>query len=401
MHCSFSGKVMNHLWSYRWRIPAELLAVLVLIPMQPCLAQIAPPATALQEQSVGDAVASPGPLASHLSADLRRSAIKAAMRKVADWQLARVQGKPSQDWTFAALYAGMIAASATLKDPRYAQLVEQASQEFHWQLGPRQTHADDQAIGQSYLALYRQTRDQSTIAPLEAQFDRLLLLPDDPAKPVWWWCDALFMAPPVWSGLAQVTNQRKYLDYMDREWWITTHLLFDPQEHLFSRDATFLNRHEANGQKIFWSRGNGWVMGGIVRVMEVMPKDYPTRPRYERLYREMAEKIATIQGNDGLWRPGLLDAHAYPLPETSGSAFFTYALAWGIHHRLLDRKRFTPVVARAWKGLLAHVYEDGRLGCVQPIGAAPDAFQQSSSYVYGVGAFLLAGSEITQLSSAR
>jgi len=115
----------------------------------------------------------------------------------------------------------------------------------------------------------------------------------------------------------------------------------------------------------------------------------------------MAEKIRSIQSDDGLWRPGLLDARAYPLPETSGSAFFTYALAWGIHHHLLDRKRFTPVIARAWKGLLAHVYEDGRLGCIQPVGASPDSFAASSSYVYGVGAFLLAGSELAQLSAGR
>ena len=380
----------------RWPILARLFAVVMAVEV--CCAQISSPAVA--PQPAGDAVANPGPL-SHLSAGLSRGAIRSAMRKVADWQLARVQAKPSEDWTFAALYTGMIAASDTLEDPRYRQVVEQAGENFHWQLGPRQTHADDQAIGQSYLALYRRAPDPRKIAPLEAQFDRILLLPDDPAKPVWWWSDALFMAPPVWSGLAQLTHQPKDLDYMDRQWWITVGLLYDPAEHLFSRDATFLDRHEANGKKIFWSRGNGWVMGGIVRVLETMPLDHPARPRYEALYRDMAEKIRSIQSDDGLWRPGLLDAQAYPLPETSGSAFFTYALAWGIHHHLLDRKRFSPVVARAWKGLLTHVYEDGRLGCIQPVGASPDAFEASSSYVYGVGAFLLAGSELAQLSPRR
>jgi unsaturated rhamnogalacturonyl hydrolase len=97
------------------------------------------------------------------------------------------------------------------------------------------------------------------------------------------------------------------------------------------------------------------------------PLDHPSRPRYEALYRDLPEKIRSIQSDDGLWRPGLLDARAYPLPETSGSAFFTCALAWRIHHHLLNRKRFSPVVARAWKGLPAHVCEDGRLGCIQPL----------------------------------
>jgi unsaturated rhamnogalacturonyl hydrolase len=382
--------------SGRCPIPARLFALVMAVEV--CCAQISSPAVA--PPPAGDAPLNPGPL-SHLSAGLSRGAIRNAMRKVADWQLARLPAKPSEDWTFAALYTGMIAASDTLEDPRYRQVVEQAGETFEWQLGPRQTHADDQAIGQSYLALYRRAPDPRKIAPLQAQFDRILLLPDDSAKPVWWWSDALFMAPPVWSGLAQLTHQPKYLDYMDRQWWITVGLLYDPAEHLFSRDATFLDRHEANGKKIFWSRGNGWVMGGIVRVLETMPLDHPARPRYEALYRDMAEKIRSIQSDDGLWRPGLLDARAYPLPETSGSAFFTYALAWGIHHHLLNRKRFSPVVARAWKGLLAHVYEDGRLGCIQPVGASPDAFQASSSYVYGVGAFLLAGSELAQLSRGR
>jgi rhamnogalacturonyl hydrolase YesR len=112
----------------------------------------------------------------------------------------------------------------------------------------------------------------------------------------------------------------------------------------------------------------------------------------------MARAVSAIQGTDGLWRPGLLDADAYKLPEVSGSAFITYALAWGIRNSLLDRKQYLPVVEKAWKGLLTHVYQDGRLGCIQPIGAAPGAFTPTSSYVFGVGAFLLAGSEVYELS---
>jgi unsaturated rhamnogalacturonyl hydrolase len=113
----------------------------------------------------------------------------------------------------------------------------------------------------------------------------------------------------------------------------------------------------------------------------------------------MAAAIAPLQSSDGFWRPGLLDAEAYPLPENSGSAFITYALAYGVREHLLDRKRYLPVVRKAWVGLLSHIYEDGRLGCIQPIGAAPGAFTPTSSYVYGVGAFLLASSEIYKLAN--
>jgi rhamnogalacturonyl hydrolase YesR len=112
----------------------------------------------------------------------------------------------------------------------------------------------------------------------------------------------------------------------------------------------------------------------------------------------MASRLASLQGEDGLWRPGLLNAPAYPLPEVSGSAFYVYALAWGIDHGILDRAMYLPVVEKGWAGLVTHIYADGRLGCIQPIGSTPDAFKPQSSYVYGVGAFLMAGSELRQLA---
>jgi rhamnogalacturonyl hydrolase YesR len=115
----------------------------------------------------------------------------------------------------------------------------------------------------------------------------------------------------------------------------------------------------------------------------------------------MAERVAGLQGADGLWRSGLLDAGAYPLPEVSGSAFFIYSLAWGINHGLLNRSNYLPIVQKGWAGLLSHIYEDGRLGCIQPIGGAPGVFKPSSSYVYGVGAFLLAGSEVDRLAQGK
>jgi len=321
------------------------------------------------------------------------------MRKVADWQLSRIQDAPSQDWTFATLYLGLLAASDTLKDDRYQNDVLTVASHFDWTLGPRKSHADDQAIGQSYLWLYGQDHDAQRIAPLEAQFNEIIELPDDPQKPVWWWCDALFMAPPVWAGLAKVTGQPKYLNYMDMEWKITDSLLWDPQEHLFFRDSSYFDKREKNGRKVFWSRGNGWVMGGLVRVLDEMPAKSPRRPFYEAKLREMAAVVASIQGTDGLWRPGLLDAADYPNPEVSGSSFFIYAMAWGINHNVLKRKVYLPVVERGWRGLVKHIYADGRLGDIQPVGAAPGAYTPSSSYVFGTGAFLLAGAEIERMAS--
>lgn len=348
--------------------------------------------------SVGDAPENPGRLAG-LSGATQPAAVKAAMRKVADWQLARVRGSYSQDWTYATLYVGMMAASDTLRDNRYNAYVEDVADHYDWNLGPRQTHADDQAIGQSFLRLYQQHPAPRRIAPLRAQFDTIMKQPDDPQKPVWWWCDALFMAPPVWTQLASITHRDEYIAYMDHEWKVTSKLLWDPQEHLYFRDSSFFDKREKNGSKIFWSRGNGWVMGGLVEVLTYLPQNDPRRPFYVEQFRQMAEKLRTLQSPDGLWRPGLLDAADYPSPEVSGSAFFVYAMAWGVNHGLLDSAQYLPVVKRGWSGLVAQIYEDGRLGSIQPVGAAPGAYAPGSSYVFGTGSFLLAGSEVAHLGA--
>jgi unsaturated rhamnogalacturonyl hydrolase len=347
---------------------------------------------------VGDTPSTPLPLASDLSPKLTRKNVSHAMEKVADWQLNRAEPGFNQDWTFAALYTGFMAVPKAVNGEKYQQAMLRMSQKFDWQPGPRVPNADDQAIGQTYLDLYFRYHDKATIAPIRARMDALMALPDDPQKPLWWWCDALFMAPPVLAKLSRATGDRKYLDFMNHEWWITSHLLYSPPNHLFFRDQTFLDKHQANGRSIFWSRGNGWVFAGLARVLTEMPKDYPERAKYVAQFREMAQEIASLQGADGLWRPGLLDADAYKLPENSGSAFFTYGFAWGINSGILEAAKYRPVVEKAWQGLLSHIYQDGRLGSIQPVGAAPGDFTAASSYVFGTGAFLLAGAEVYRLA---
>jgi rhamnogalacturonyl hydrolase YesR len=365
-------------------------------------AQSAPPSAApvnTERNAVGDAPDNPGPLAADLSADLTHAAIHKAAKKVADWELARVEPTLNQQWTYAALYDGMLAASRTTGDARYHDAMVKMSQQFDWKLlNARFPHADDMALGRTYLDLYRDTRDTTRMADTKATMDRLIVRQDDPQKLLWWWCDALFMAPPVLARMSTITGDRRYLDYMDKEWWETSASLYDPEEHLYFRDSRYFTQKQQNGKKIFWSRGNGWVMGAFVQVLSEMPKDYPSRDKYVAQFRQMAEKLAAIQGKDGLWRSGLLDPDAYDLPEISGSAFYTYGMAWGIRKGILDRKTFEPVVKRAWAGILAHVYADGRLGSIQPIDGQPGKFQPSASYVYGVGGFLLAASELDALA---
>jgi unsaturated rhamnogalacturonyl hydrolase len=108
----------------------------------------------------------------------------------------------------------------------------------------------------------------------------------------------------------------------------------------------------------------------------------------------MAGKIASIQGEDGFWRSSLLDPASLPNPETSGTGFFTFGFAWGINQGLLERTRFESIVRRGWGAMITALHADGMLGWVQQIGAAPGSATKDSTEVYGVGALLLAGSEI-------
>ena len=369
--------------------------------------QPAPPATAaaaaassVERATAGDAPDNPGPLATDISPALTHAAIRHAAKKVGDWQLAHAEATFNLQWTYAALYDGLLAASRLTSDPRYHDAVLHMAEHNQWKLlNDRFPHADDMAVGQAYLDLYLEKHDPSRDADTKAILDRLVIRPDDPDKLLWWWCDALFMAPPVLARMSVITGDPRYLNYMDKEWWETSASLYDPTDHLFFRDSRYFTQKQDNGQKLFWSRGNGWVMGAFVKVLTVMPKDFPTRPKYLAQYREMAARIAQIQGSDGLWRSGLLDPAAYDLPEISGSAFFAYSIAWGINNGLLDRAKYEPVVRRAWAGIVPHIYADGRLGSIQPIDGAPGKFKPSASYVYGVGGFLLAASEVDKLAT--
>jgi rhamnogalacturonyl hydrolase YesR len=348
--------------------------------------------------AAGDQPDDPGPLATGLSAKLKHRDIQRAMKLVADWQIKHSDDRYNIDWTYAALYDGLLAASRTTGDRRYHDWVLKVARDYKWQLAPRFAHADDEAIGLTYLTFYNESHNPEELAPTREGMDKLIARPDDPGKNLWWWCDALYMSPKVLAELSRTTNDHRYIDLMDHEWWITSGALYDHAEHLYYRDDRFFTMRESNGQKIFWSRGNGWVLAGLAMVLDRMPDNYPPRGKYVEQYKQMAARIADLQPKDGVWRASLLDPASYPNPEISGTAFFTYGLAWGIHHGFLDRKKYLPIVMKSWQGMLTHIYADGRLGSIQPIGGEPGKFKPSSSYVYGVGAFLLAGSELNQIS---
>lgn len=347
--------------------------------------------------------------AAQAAASLQQPAVVLrTMERVADWQLAHPTGYPLEDWTEAVGDAGMMALAGISGSDRYLQAMRSAAEKNGWRLGPSMYHADDYAVGQTYAELYQHFREPHMLAPMRAQFDFMLEHPRPGSlnwktpgvQQRWSWCDALFMGPPAWARLSAVTGDARYLDFAIRNWWLTSEFLYDRDEHLYFRDSRFFGQREANGAKVFWGRGNGWVMGGLVRMLQYIPQQHPERARFVAQYREMAQRLLGLQQADGLWRSSLLDPASYPNRESSGTALYTYALAWGVNQGLLPRGEFEPAVRKAWQALDSHVTAEGKLIHVQPIGEDPRKFDPQSTDVFAVGAFLLAGSELYRMGLA-
>ncbi|WP_420154251.1 glycoside hydrolase family 88/105 protein [Siphonobacter sp.] len=332
--------------------------------------------------------------------------IKETMVKVTDWQLSHPKHTPT-DWTNGAFYSGVFAAYETTKSSRILDSLMAMGERNRWLPGPRFDHADDIAICQTYIDLYRIKKDRRMIQATIDSVQKVRRVPGREIKNhgiTWWWCDALFMAPPVLVKLSQTLKDPSYLTQNDTLFKQTYDLLYNSEERLYARDASYLvnsqgeGKREANGKKVFWSRGNGWVMGGLVKVLQELPKNHPTRDFYLTQYKQMSDRLASLQQADGLWRSSLLDPDSFPGGEGSGTGFDCYALAWGVNQGILDKAKFKPVVQKAWQGLNTLLTPEGKVGWVQPIGADPRRnFSAESWEVYGAGAYLLAGSEVIKM----
>lgn len=323
------------------------------------------------------------------------------MRRVFDWQVGHLWSTQqpidhrwgTRGWVHGAFLTGVMEAYRSTGDEAYLAYAQATAERNGWEVGPRLEHADDHIVGQTYLELEAMDPDPAKYAAVQRTFDALIA-EAKPGRKLWWWCDALYMAPPTLAKLATVTGDARYWEALERWYWDTTAYLYDPAEQLFYRDDRFFNPEDGN--KIFWSRGNGWVVAGLARLLDVLPADYPSRGRYEELYRAMATRLVALQPADGLWRADLLRGDT-PHGEASGSAFFCYAIAWGLNHGLLEGASYRAAVDRAWAALQTCVAEDGHLGWVQPIGSAPDHYDATTWQEYGSGAFLAAGSQVRLL----
>lgn len=357
-------------------------------------------------------------------ASFRRGEVIALAEKVANYELAMLAGgelPPSTNpdtadprgWIQGTFFVGLTALADRSSNAIYRQAILARGRSNQWQLGKRVYHADDHVIGATYIWASEHGAGPEAIASLRAQFDKILRYPpqvtlehreyDDPrgvgCDQRWCWSDALFMAPPVWFELAQVTGDTRYSQYASAEFNATTDYLYDTGEHLYRRDSRFANRRGPNGEKIFWSRGVGWVFAGLARSIPHLPHGDATRARMETLFREIAAKLIELQKSDGYWAPSLLASPEGTPPESSGTAFFTYGLAWGLKNKLLTGREYEIATQNGWRALVRAVHPDGKLGYVQQVSDRPDDVKYEDTQLYGVGGFLLAATAIADLDS--
>ena len=315
--------------------------------------------------------------------------------------------RPSNIWTRAVYYEGLMALYSLNPDKTYLDYAVSWGNAHQWGLrdGIKTRNADNQCCGQTYLDLYEIDKDPERMKDIKASVD--LMIASDKIDD-WTWIDALQMAMPVFAKLSVITGDQKYSErmyemYMDSK---VKQGFYNTKDKLWWRDKDFRPPYkEPNGEDCYWSRGNGWVIAALVRVMEIAPNDVHYK-EYKKNYLEMMNALLPIQREDGFWNASLHDPANFGGKETSGTALFVYGMAWGINNGLLKEKKYLPAITKAWNAMVKEaVHADGFLGYLQGTGKQPSDSQpvtydsKPDFEDYGLGCFLLAGSEVYKLKA--
>lgn len=256
---------------------------------------------------------------------------------------------------------------------------------------------DFQICFQTYIDLYNLSPDEKKIARAKEVMEyQMSTLKND----YWWWADGLYMVMPVMTKMYNLTGNKLYLEKLYEYFEYANSIMYDKKAGLYFRDAKYIfPKHKSlNGKKDFWARGDGWVIAGLAKVLHDLPKNDKHRKEYIKIFRKMAKAVKSSRQPEGYWTRSMLDPEHAPGPETSGTAFFTYGILWGINNGYLSKKEYLPMVEKSWKYLTqTALQENGKVGFVQPIGekAIPGQIvNENSTSNFGVGAFLLASCEM-------
>ena len=315
---------------------------------------------------------------------------------------------PSNIWTRAVYYEGLMALYTVDKKKAYYDYAVDWATKHNWNLRGEITtrNGDNQACGQTYIDLYRLDKQEERIKNIKASIDTMMAT--DKIND-WTWVDAIQMGMPVFSRLGVVYNDTNYFHRMHKMYDYTKYQqgggLYNAADGLWWRDKDFTPPYkEPNGKNCYWSRGNGWVVTALVRVLQLLPKKDPNYNEYLNDYKSMMNAVAPLQRNDGYWNVSLYDSTDFGGKELTGTSLFAYGMAWGINNGFLNRKNFLPVVVKAWEAMEQSVHPNGFLGYVQGTGKEPkDSQPVGYDHVpdfedFGLGCFLLGASEVYKLT---
>lgn len=338
------------------------------------------------------------------------------MKKYADYRMPSFQKKvrPSNIWTRTVYYEGLLAMYSIYPLEEYYEYALGWANFHEWGFhrGTTTRHADNYSPGQIYLDLYNICpNDAEKIRKTRANID---MLTNTPQVNEWWWIDAIQMGGPIFAKMGHLTGEQKYFDKLWAMYEYTRNEhgdngMFNPKDGLWWRDQDFDPPYkEPNGANCYWSRGNGWVYAALARIMDEIPADEKHRADYLNDFLTMTEAIKKCQRTDGFWNVSLHDPNHFGGKETTGTSLFVYGLAWGINHDLLDKAKYLPIVEKAWHAMVKEaVHDNGFLGYVQGTGKEPkDGQPVTYDSVpdfedFGIGCFLLAGSEVYKLAEAE
>jgi unsaturated rhamnogalacturonyl hydrolase len=340
----------------------------------------------------------------------RRDDVVRVLRRVNDHWIGANTDPGDNKWARATYMDADLALYRLLGDRRYLDHAQGWAEKWNYKLntGASTRVADNQCAGQAYLGLYDIEPDPAKIAQIKESLRLMVEGPDAGKDDDWWWVDALHMAMPPFARIGALLGDTRYWDKMDALYTHTKSAeggkgLLNPPDELWWRDKRFVlpgGQTSPNGKNVYWSRGNGWAIAAFAKVVRTLPASRTTE--YRARLTGMAAALLTSQRSDGFWNVNLADPRHLPGPETSGTAFFAYGLAYGINNGLLDAVTYQPVVARAWNGMVANaVHPDGVLGYVQGVGSEPESSQPvtyNSTADFGVAGFLLAGTEVAALT---
>jgi unsaturated rhamnogalacturonyl hydrolase len=340
--------------------------------------------------------------------------------KVNDHYQLSHQNPGNSFWDNSAYHTGNIAAFSVTRNSKHLKYSEDWAIKNEWK-GAKSDNVEDwrytygegdqyvlfgdwQICFQTYIDLYNLAEKKDSIK-IKRALEVINYQISTNENDYWWWADGLYMVMPVMTKLYKLTGDEIYLDKLYEYFSFAKGIMYDSETGLFYRDAKYVYpKHKTeSGEKDFWSRGNGWVFAGLAKVLSDLPADYKYKGEFENIYKNMAVQLKTIQQTEGYWTRSLLDAEQAPGYETSGTAFFTYGFLWGINNGYLEQEDYLTVAQNSWKYLSQIAVDDnGRVGYVQPIGerAIPgQVVDENSTSNFGVGAFLLAASEMYNLLS--